>query len=43
MKKSLVAGAAAFAMAALPVAGVFAADRSIKEYAERIWGLKQIK
>ena len=26
MKKSLVAGAAAFAMAALPVAGVFAAD-----------------
>lgn len=24
-------------------AGVFAADRSIKEYAERIWGLKSIK
>ena len=24
-------------------AGVFAADRSIKEYAERIWGLRQIK
>ena len=24
-------------------AGVFAADRSIKEYAERIWGLKTIK
>jgi starch phosphorylase len=27
----------------IATAGIFASDRSIKEYADRIWGLKKIK
>ena len=27
----------------IATAGIFASDRSIREYAEKIWGLKRIK
>ena len=27
----------------IATAGIFASDRSIREYADRIWGLKKIK